>query len=195
MSKKPFVPPPTISRTDFLRAGSDSWFRETIYSLTESVGSLSICREAFARHLDLSPTQFIVLMGVAQLQDYDGVTIRRLAEHISLAPTHTTTEVGRLTRKKLLVKKPSATDGRSVLVTLSPAGEKAVESVAPFLRRINDLLFRKINAKELEVVKRFCTTLIVNAEYALTELRRETSEAEAVSGSDKRGQRSTSPAM
>ena len=194
MSKKPFAPPVTISRPDFLRGGNDAWFRETIYSLSEAVNSLGVCRVAFGRHLGLSPSQFVVLMGVAQLQEYDGVTIRLLAEHISMATTHTTTEVGRLVRRKLLIKKPSPVDGRSVLVSLSLAGEEAVLRIAPVLRRINDLLFQKISPKELDVVRRFCTTLSRNAQYALVELEDEVLQAVTSAEAGKK-RRHPSPAM
>ena len=46
-----------------------------------------------------------VLIGAAYAQGRDGVSIRSLADHIQLAPTHVTTEVGRLIRKGLLMKK------------------------------------------------------------------------------------------
>ena len=56
------------------------------------------CRDAFGRELDLTPSQFVVLMGVAHCQGTEGVTIRELADHVALASTHVTTEVGRLER-------------------------------------------------------------------------------------------------
>jgi DNA-binding MarR family transcriptional regulator len=166
-----FVPPHTISRRDYLRQDSDAFFRETIYALVEGADRLLVCREVFGRAISLTPNQFVVLMGVAHLQGASGVTIRDLAQHASLAATHTTTEVGRLVRRRLLVKRKSPHDGRSVLVTLSPTGEAAVEEVAPLLRRVNDLLFANISAKELEIVRTMFTKLVLNAEYAIADLR------------------------
>ena len=167
----PFAPPHTISRCDYLRQGSDAFFRETIHAIVQGAGQLLVCREAFGRAIALTPNQFIVLMGVANLQGSGGVSIRDLAQHASLAATHTTTEVGRLVRKRLLVKRRSPQDARSVLVTLSPTGETAVVEVAPLLRRINDLLFANISVKDLEVVRTTFTKLVLNADYAIADLR------------------------
>ena len=167
-----FAPPHTISRRDYLRQESDAFFRETIYALVQGADRLLVCREVFGRAIGLTPNQFVVLMGVAHLQGAGGVTIRDLAQHAALAATHTTTEVGRLVRRRLLVKRRNPHDARSVLVMLSPRGEAAVEEVAPLLRRVNDLLFANVSAKELETVRTMFTKLILNAEYAIADLRR-----------------------
>ena len=183
--------PLTTSRSDFIRDGSDLDFRETIYVMVQSVACLSICREAFGRTLELTATQFVVLMGVAYLAGESGATISTLANHISLAPTHTTTEVGRLVKRKLLVKTKSSADARSVLVTLSPLVEKAVARVAPLLRRINDLLFADISTNELRTIRKACAQLVVNAEEALVELGRSKGKVSAPSGSRTRTTKGT----
>ncbi|MGA7429307.1 MAG: MarR family transcriptional regulator [Xanthobacteraceae bacterium] len=175
--RAPYQPPITVSRSDFLRGGSDAAFREAIYALVQGVGRLLTCREAFGRALDLTASQFAVLFGVAYQQGRDGVTVKDLSEHIALAPTHVTTEVGRLVGLGLLIKRPSVTDRRSVLVSLSRHGEKAVAEVAPFVRNINDLLFKDISAEDLETTKRVARAVFRNSDHALVELRRRSREA------------------
>ncbi len=167
-----YQPPLTISRRDYLRGGSDAAFREAIYALVQGAGRLLTCREAFGRSLNLTASQFAVLMGVAYRQGRDGVTVGQLSGHIALAPTHVTTEVGRLAARGLLIKRPSASDRRSVLVSLSRAGEKAVAEVAPFVRAINDLLFEGISAADLEITKTVARALFRNSDRVLLELRR-----------------------
>jgi DNA-binding MarR family transcriptional regulator len=174
-----FKPPLTISRADYLRGGSDASFRESIYAIVQAVGRLITCREAFGRALDLTASQFAVLFGVAYQQGHDGVTVKDLSEHIALAPTHVTTEVGRLVALGLLTKRPSSSDRRSVLVSLSRAGEKAVFEVAPFVRQINDLLFQDISPADLEATKRVARTLFKNSEHVLVEFRRRNREAKS----------------
>ena len=166
-----YRPPLTISRPDYVRGGSDAAFREAIYALLQGAGCLLTCREAFGRSLDLSPSQFAVLMGVAYRQGRDGVTVGQLSAHIALAPTHVTTEVGRLAARGLLIKTPSLSDRRSVLVSLSRAGEKAVAEVAPFVRAINDLLFEGISAADLETTKAVARTLFGNSAHVPAALR------------------------
>ncbi len=59
---------------DFLTRGSDAEFRLSIYAMVQSVGRLLACRDAFGRELELTPSQFVVLMGVAHCQGTGGVT-------------------------------------------------------------------------------------------------------------------------
>ena len=166
-----FAPPPTISRAEFLTNGRDDGFRETIYLLVQSLDRLVACREAFGRHIGLTATQFAVLIGTAYRQGDEGVTVGDLASHLALAPTHVTTEVGRLTRRGLLVKRPNRADGRSVLVSLSAAGEDAVQTVAPLVRQVNDILFEGISAADFEIVRGVAARLLTNAEFAGAVLR------------------------
>lgn len=170
-SSDAYTPPATISRDDFLARGSDARFRETIYALVEGAGRLLACRDVFGRELHLTSTQFTVLMGVAHRQGANGVTIGELASSVSLAATHATTEVGRLTRVGLLTKRPSATDRRSVLVSLSDTGAREVARVTPLIRQVNDALFRDIDAGDLDVAAKVARQLILNYERAMGEVR------------------------
>jgi DNA-binding MarR family transcriptional regulator len=161
-----------VSHGALLAAGSDVAFRQTLYLMVLGFGRLISCREAFGRALALTGSQFAVLIGTAYAQDRDGVSIRSLADHIQLAPTHVTTEVGRLIRKGLLTKKTNPRDRRGVLVTLSRRGERSVRQLAPFLRRVNDLLFRDVRRDDFASVSRFLQLFALNSERALDEIRR-----------------------
>lgn len=170
-SRQRFVVPSTISRRDYFKDGSDDWFRDSLYRLVQALSRLLVCREAFGRRLGLTGSQFTVLMGVAYRQGDTGITIASLANYIGLAATHVTTEVGRLIRKGLLVKRPNESDGRSVLISLSAKGEEAVEVVSPMVRKINDLLFMNIDRKQFDTTNEFAKVLLTNAEYAIAEIR------------------------
>ena len=65
------------------------------------------------RSVDLTGSQFTVLIGAAYTQGENGVTIRQLADHVQLAATHVTTEVGRMCRLGLLKKRVNALDDGS----------------------------------------------------------------------------------
>lgn len=167
-----FVLPATVSHPELLTGGHDDGFRETLYMMVLSLGRLLTCREAFGRALGLTGSQFAVLIGTAYQQKTSGVTIRVLADHVMLAPTHVTTEVGRLIRKGLLVKRPNEEDGRSVLVSLSPRGEAVLVELVPFLRRVNDLLFEDVSRGSFEQISKFFRTFSLNTDNALEEIRR-----------------------
>jgi DNA-binding MarR family transcriptional regulator len=172
MKSKTYRPPLTVSRDDFLVGGSDASFRSSIYTMVQCVSRLLACRDAFGRELDLTPSQFAVLMGVAHSQGEDGVTIRDLAEYVALAPTHVTTEVGRLETLGFLTKRQNDTDRRSVCVSLLPHAEAEIARVAPFVRLVNDTLFRGIDARSLAIAHQVARQLILNSETALAEIRR-----------------------
>jgi MarR family transcriptional regulator, organic hydroperoxide resistance regulator len=155
-----------------LAGGSDVSFRETLYLMVLAFGRLIACREAFGRHLALTGTQFILLIGTAYRQGSEGVSIRTLADHTQLAATHVTTEVGRLIDKGLLTKSANPQDRRGVLVRLTPKGEAAIREVNPLLRSVNDCLFQNISRDDFAVVARFLSTFALNTENALAEIRR-----------------------
>jgi DNA-binding MarR family transcriptional regulator len=177
---KAFVPPTTITLPPMLKSGGDVAFRETLYLMALTFGRLHTCREAFGRALELTSSQFIVLIGTAYQQGGAGVSIRALADHTQLAATHVTTEVGRLIDKGLLTKEASTLDRRSVLVRLSPKGQDAIRAINPLLRRVNDLLFADVSREEFAAVSSFLERFALNSEYALAEIRR--SERQRSSG-------------
>jgi DNA-binding MarR family transcriptional regulator len=175
--RRNFAVPRTVSHSALLRRGGDEAFRETLYLMVLALGRLQACRESFGRAMGLTGSQFAVMIGTAYRQKSEGVSIRALAEYVQLAPTHVTTEVGRLIRKGLLVKRANQRDRRGVLVSLSREGEAAILRVAPFVRGVNDLLFAGVSRGEFAAVSRFLRAFALNTERALAEIRRRDRES------------------
>jgi len=167
-----FVPPVTISNRQLLLDGSDNNFRQVIYLFVKVLGRLMTCRDASGRRIDLTGSQFAVLMGVAYSQGSWGVTLKELSRHVHLASTHVTTEVGRLTTLGLLDKRSGEDDRRNVLVSLTADGVEAVKQVTPLVRKINDLLFSEISATELLAAQATFARISTNSEAALAEIKR-----------------------
>ncbi len=167
-----FEPPLTVSHAELLTRGTDVAFRQSLYLMVLTFSRLQTCREAFGRALGLTGSQFAVLIGAAYQQDREGVSIRALADHIQLAATHVTTEVGRLIDKGLLIKSINLRDRRGVLVRLSPRGEAAVAEIAPFMRRVNDRLFMGVTRQDFAIVSAFLSRFAANSDEALDEIRR-----------------------
>src|SRR5215470_17088899 len=157
-----FVPPATVTLPAMLIAGSDLSFRETIYRMAFAYSRMASFREAFGRHLALTASQFVVLIGTAYRQGSEGVSIRALSDHTQLAATHVTTEVGRLIDKGLLTKSANTRDRRGVLVRLTPKGEAAIRDINPLLRRVNDRLFHGISRDDFATVSRFLSAFALN---------------------------------
>jgi DNA-binding MarR family transcriptional regulator len=170
--KEGFAMPHTVSHSALLSTSGDEPFRQTLYFMVLAFSRLQTCREAFGRAMSLTGSQFAVLIGTAYRQQSKGVSIRALADHVQLAPTHVTTEVGRLIRKGLLTKRINARDRRGVLVKLSRRGEAALLHVAPFVRNVNNLLFAGVARADFAVVSRFLRLFAHNTERAVAEIAR-----------------------
>ena len=168
----PFAPPLTVSHPGLLEAGGDAAFRQTLYLMVTSFGRLLTCRDAFGRAVDLTASQFAVLIGLAYVQGEAGVTIRDLAAHVQLAATHVTTEVGRMCRLGLVEKRPNLQDRRSVLVRLTAQGQDRIVTLAPYVRSINDLLFDGIGREDFRHLDRILTRFVSNSDRAIEEIRR-----------------------
>jgi hypothetical protein len=52
-----------------------------------------------------------------------------------------------------------------------PRGEAAIREITPLVRRVNDLLFQHITAKNLATISEFLSALALNSEYAAVEVR------------------------
>ncbi len=170
-SQNAFVPPATISNETFWVDGRDDWLRETLYLMVLGMSRLYAFREAFGHAMNLTSPQFAVLMGTAYTQGAEGVSISALAAHVHLAPTHVTTEVGRLIRLGLLAKRPNHEDRRSVLVQLSSQGEKTIRAVVPLVRSVNDQLFDGVTREELLKILQFFRRFADNSDIALAKIK------------------------
>ena len=163
-----FAPPLTVTLPAVLTEGSDKAFRRVIYGLFVCAGRLHDIRDAFGRRITMTGARYTVLIATAHLQGTTGVGVRALADYLHVASPHVTTEVGKLVAAGLLAKERNPDDGRGVLVTLTPAGAEALEALAPFLRRINDILFDGISRAEFAAVVRFIDKFVINTERAMT---------------------------
>jgi MarR family transcriptional regulator, organic hydroperoxide resistance regulator len=167
-----FVLPVTVSHPALLEQDGDAAFRQVLYLMLTAFGRLQTCRDAFGRSVGLTGSQFAVLIGTAHTQGGTGVSIGQLADHVQLAATHVTTEVGRLVRRGLLQKRLNPSDRRSVLVRLSARGEQRLLELSPFVRSVNDLLFDGIDRAQFLQVGTFLTRFVRNTEAAVAEIRR-----------------------
>jgi DNA-binding MarR family transcriptional regulator len=157
-----FAPPLTVTLPAVLTGGSDREFRKVIYGLFVCAARLHDIRDAFGRRIAMTGARYTVLIATAHLQGGAGVGVRTLADYLHVAPPHVTTEVGKLVAAGLLSKERNPDDGRGVLVSLTPRGAAALETLAPFLRRINDILFDGITRAEFAAVVRFIDKFVVN---------------------------------
>lgn len=173
-----YAPPLSASRPELLDDRpdglADDRFREAIYALFATASGFQSVREAFGREIGATGPQYFILMAVARAHADGGTGIRRIADHLGVAASHVTVEVGKLIAKGLIAKRPNPEDRRRVLITLTPAGKAALDRLAPLRQRINDILFDGFSREEFRRLHGFLhrfagTTARAQHEIALHE--------------------------
>jgi DNA-binding MarR family transcriptional regulator len=154
MSTRAFRAQLSVSHRAMLEDGNDEAFRHILYQMVLASARLALFREAVGRLIGLTGNQ---LLATAHTQGSAGVTIRELSRYALMASTHVTTQVGALLRK----------DGRSVLVSLTPRGERAMHKIAPVRRKFNDAFFVGVERRTLLAAGRFLQQVVKNSEDAL----------------------------
>ena len=162
--------PLSVTRPEVLENGSDEQFRKVIYDLFVTATRFDEIREGFGRAIGVSGPQYFILVAVGRgysgtgpnAEPDGGIGVRALADYLGVAPSHVTVEVGKLVRHGLLEKRPHPDDGRRVQISLTTAGQAALEELAPLRQDMNNILFDGITAEEFRhlsnVMARFTET-------------------------------------
>ena len=182
-----FRPAISVSHDAMLVRGTDETFRRVLFLTRLAADRLATFREAIARTIDLSGNQYAILLAVAHAPGEIGVTVRDAARYTLMASTHVTTQVGALTRKGLVQKQPNGEDGRSVLLSLTPKGERAMNYIAELRREYNDAFFVGVSRASLLAAAAFLERVAGNTDRALPLL--EHAEARTAQSARRSGRR------
>lgn len=101
--------------------------------------------ERLTAHSDITPRQFGVLMALFQRGP---LTQSVLAEHISCDRNTLSEMMKRMAARKLIARRNSAADGRSVEVHITGKGEAALFSVLPAAAELQDLMLAPLSEKD-----------------------------------------------
>ena len=157
-----FESPLSISKTGLLDSGgrSDRKFRQLLYDFSVLGRHLESARAHLASHLRVSSPQYNIVMLIAQYQGANGVSVTEVAQHLHASTAFITSEVRKLEGLGLVQKQPNPSDGRGVLLRITPAGEAGVRSVAPERLLVNDQLFRDLSGEDFQHLSRIVASLI-----------------------------------
>lgn len=169
--KSAFEPELSVSHEAMLIDGKDEVFRNVLFLTRLFADRLLMFREAIAKSAGLSGNQYVILLSIAHSQGEEGVAVRDVARYTLMASTHVTTQAGALIRKGLVSKRPNKQDGRSVLLVLTPKGERVMQSIAALRRQFNDAFFEGVSRNSLLVTQKMLKQITENSEQALPMLR------------------------
>lgn len=149
--------PLTTSLDPLMKEGSDRPFRDLIYGLIRLSNLMRSNQEHFARYIDVSVPQYVML---SVLEDTSEAPVSQIASHLEVSSQFVTLETGKLIDKGLVEKRPNEEDRRSVLLKLTPAGKTLMRELAPLRRQTNDLMFRSLSAEQAAELRDILGTLL-----------------------------------
>ena len=170
------LPPHTVSRPALLARGSDAEFRGLIHDLIAYGHKLDACRDAFAAIAGISGAQYEILMLVSRAE---GLSIGEVAARMHRSGAFITIEANKLVGAGILEKASDPADGRRVLLRMNEKSVELLERMAPYQRRVNDVLFEPLDAKRFRELRTLAAELVACGDRAVAMLELLLHEAEA----------------
>jgi DNA-binding MarR family transcriptional regulator len=158
-------PPLTVSRPELLRDGSDGDFRRLVNGLLALSSRHEALRDGHAARIGLAGPAYTILITVRHLGA--PVTVGGVAEHMKVTAPFITAETAKLVARGLLSKRRDLEDGRRVLLSVTPQGEALLAALAPVQRRVNDVEFAPLSARDFRALLRLVERLVPAADAAL----------------------------
>ena len=174
--RKRSAPPATVSRPALLVKGSDAEFRRLIHDLIAYGHRLDACRDAFAAIAGISGVQYEILMLVSRA---DGLSIGEVAARLHRSGAFITIEANKLAEAGILEKASDPDDGRRVLLKIASKGTELLERMAPYQRRVNDILFERLDARRFKETRKLAEDLLASGDRAVAMLEFLMRDAEA----------------
>ncbi|KRQ05807.1 MarR family transcriptional regulator [Bradyrhizobium pachyrhizi] len=157
----------TASKPELLDKEGDRTLRGLLYDHFAFGRSLEACREIFAGFVDLSPTQYLILIAIKNSTAEEPMGVNQVAERLYLSGAFVTNEINKLVSDGLLEKSPHPEDGRRVQLALTQRGMSLLIRLAALQRPVNDALFSMLTREEFKVLSQLLSRLASNADNAL----------------------------
>jgi DNA-binding MarR family transcriptional regulator len=163
--------PQTITLKILKTGASNHAFRKLLYDFFTVSSRMEEIRSHIGSRLQVSGPQFTLLVAVAELEDEKGVSVGRVGEHLHVTGTYITIESGKLRKQGYLTKETSPVDRRVTLLSLTPKGVEALQTIAPELQKINDTFFNLGSRSEFNFLCRMLDRLVDNSQRAVDLIR------------------------
>jgi len=159
--------PLSVTRLALLTNKSDHAFREFLYNFFTVAERVQEVRRYLGNRIGISGPQYNLMMGIAELQGTDGVSVGRVAEYLHVAGPFVTTEASKLARMGYLRKINDLVDKRVWRLSVGPKGWAALKSLFPGLQQVNDSFFAGISRSQFVVLCECLGKLVQNGELVL----------------------------
>jgi DNA-binding MarR family transcriptional regulator len=177
MAKSRRKHPVTVSRAALLAEGSDAEFRGLIHDLIAYGHKLDACRDAFAAIAGISGVQYELLMLVSRAEG--ALSVGEVAARLHRSGAFITIEANKLVERGILQKVADPADRRKVLLKETSKSGVLLGRLAPYQRRVNDVLFEFLDAKRFRELRALAGELVACGDRAVAMLGLLLHEAEA----------------
>ena len=157
----------TASKPELLDKDGDRTLRGVLYDYFAFGRSLEACSEIFAGFVDLSPTQYLILIAIKNSTAEEPMGVNQVAERLYLSGAFVTNEINKLVSDGLLDKSPHPEDGRRVQLALTQHGMSLLTRPAALQRPVNDALFGMLTREEFKLLSQLLSRLASQANDAL----------------------------
>src|SRR5690348_6197882 len=168
--------PPTVSRPALLVGGSDAEFRSLNHDLIAYGHRLDACRDVFAAIARVFGVQYEILMLLSRSA---GLAVGEVAARLHRSGAFITIEANKLVARGILEKASDPADGRRVLLKCNGKARALLERMAPYQRRVNDVLFERLDARRFRQLRLLARDLIASGDRAVAMLGFMLHEAQA----------------
>lgn len=161
----------TVTIPSLIRSGRDSDFGEMISLMYAALPRLQTIRRTLAQSLDLSSSEFAVIITLLRAEDRAGLRIRRIADELHVAAANVTATVVKLERMGWVAKTPDPKDNRAVAISLTQKARSKLDAFAENLHYVNDVWFQGTTRDEFKAVVSFLRHIINRYQPALNAAR------------------------
>ena len=158
---------PTVNRPDLLAGGSDLLFRQFVHDALAFASRLQAVRDGFARLIDLTGTQYTILISIYHLEFEQRVGVTTVAEHLHLSGTFVTTETNKLEARGLVTKTRDADDRRRINLRTTGEARARLSRLASVQSHVNDVHFGPLTAEDFELMRYIMPDLVGSTDRAL----------------------------
>lgn len=157
----------TASRPEMLDKDGDRTLRGVLYDFFAFGRSLEAARAKFANYVDLSPTQYLIMIAIKNSTLDEPMGINQIAARLHLSGAFITNEVNKLVSDGLLEKSMHPSDGRRVQLTVTGEGIGRLTRLAALQRPVNDALFGMLTRDEFRLLSQLLARLAANGDRAV----------------------------
>lgn len=157
----------TASKPELLDKEGDRTLRGLLYDFFAFSRNLEAARAKFASYVDLSPSQYLIMIAITHFRSDGPMGINQLAERLHLSSTFITNEVNKLVTAGLIGKEAHPSDGRRVQLAVTALGIGRLKRLAAFQRPVNDALFGMLTRDEFRSLSLLLARLAANGDRAL----------------------------